>query len=129
MIQDWHLSRLFGFSLHLFLCPYPGYDALVTAGYGFIIPLLSTLAIVIYIIRYVNQYTLYMCAGIIPSLCYHIAPNSARFSKVLSNRSSFEGIWFLSIITFKYTSDTCFNILRCQKVSGEGITREFVSYY
>ena len=52
---------------------------------------------------------------------------SARFSKVLSNRSSFEGIWLLSIIMYKYTSDTCFNILRCQKVSGKGTTGEFVS--
>lgn len=51
---------------------------------------------------------------------------SARFSKVLSNRSSFEGIWFLSIITYKFTLDTCFNLLRCQKVSGDN-TKKFVS--
>lgn len=63
----------------------------------------------------------------ITKIILSILNTSARFSKVLSNRSSFEGIWLLSIITYKYTSDTCFNILRCQKVSGEGITGEFVS--
>ena len=52
---------------------------------------------------------------------------SARFSKLLSNRSSVEGIWFLSIITYKYTADTCFNLLRCQRVSRGETTREFVS--
>lgn len=51
---------------------------------------------------------------------------SARFSKTLSNRSSVEGIWFLSIITYKYTADTCFTLLRCQRVSG-GDATEFVS--
>lgn len=52
---------------------------------------------------------------------------SARFSKVLSNRNSVEGIWLLSIITYKYTADTCFNLLRCQKVSSQENTNEFVS--
>ena len=54
---------------------------------------------------------------------------SARFSRVLSHRNSFEGIWLLSIITYKYTADTCFNLLRCQKVSGKSIAREFVSQH
>ena len=52
---------------------------------------------------------------------------SARFSRVLSHRNSFEGIWLLSIITYKYTADTCFNLLRCQKVSANKISGEFVS--
>ena len=52
---------------------------------------------------------------------------SARFSRVLSHRNSFEGIWLLSIITYKYTADTCFNLLRCQKVSASEISGEFVS--
>ena len=53
---------------------------------------------------------------------------SARFSKLLSNRSSVEGIWFLSIITYKYTADTCFTLLRCQRVSGGESGARFVSH-
>lgn len=64
-----------------------------------------------------------------PLSCLLIDPNdSARFSKVLSNRNSVEGIWLLSIITYKYTADTCFNLLRCQKVSSGENSNEFVSH-
>ena len=63
-----------------------------------------------------------------PLYCLMDLNNSARFSKVLSNRNSVEGIWLLSIITYKYTADTCFNLLRCQKVSSGESTNEFVSH-
>ena len=54
---------------------------------------------------------------------------SAQFSKTLSNRSSVEGIWLLSIITYKYTADTCFTLLRCQRVSGGESGASFVRIY
>ena len=56
------------------------------------------------------------------------SPCSARFIKPLSQRTSFDGIWLLSLFTYKYITDTCFNILRCQKVEG-GDEGEFVSSY
>ena len=49
---------------------------------------------------------------------------SARFIRPLSQRASFDGIWLLGLLTYKYTADTCFSILRCQKVSG--VSGEFV---
>lgn len=90
---DYHLSRIFGFNLYLPLCPYPGYDALSTATYGFMLSSFAFATVVVYVI-------------------------SARFIRALSHRTSFNGFWLLSIITYKYTADTCFSILQCVKVSG-----------
>lgn len=55
--------------------------------------------------------------------------SSARFIRRLGNHSSLEGIWLLCIITIKYTADTAYLILRCQKVTGEGIQGRFVSQW
>ena len=49
--QDFHLSRFFGFNLYLPLCPYPGYNALGTVGYGVLLSLLSIATLILYIIR------------------------------------------------------------------------------
>ena len=49
--KDFHLSRFFGFNLYLPLCPYPGYNALGTVGYGVLLSLLSIATLVLYIIR------------------------------------------------------------------------------
>ena len=43
---------------------------------------------------------------------------SARFIKRLSNKNSFDGIWFLTFIIYKFTADSCFDILRCEKLYG-----------
>lgn len=101
---DFHISRIFGFNLYLPLCPSPGYDALSTALYGFTLSFFAMSTVIVYII-------------------------CARFIRALSQRSSFDGIWLLSIITYKYTADTCFSVLRCVKVSGEGVRGEFRYYY
>ena len=37
----------------------------------------------------------------------------ARKMKPLSNRKTLDGIWFLILIIYVYTFDTCFNLLRC----------------
>ena len=42
---------------------------------------------------------------------------SARFIRFLSERASFDGIWLLCFFVYIYTLNTCFNILRCQKVT------------
>ena len=104
------------------MCPYPGYSALGTAAYGLLLSLLAIATLVIYVIRYNTTYQINH-----PIWVHNfILTYSARFSRVLSHRNSFEGIWLLSIITYKYTADTCFNLLRCQKVSANEISGEFV---
>lgn len=54
---------------------------------------------------------------------------SARFIKHLSNKNSFDGIWFLTFVIYKFIADTCFSILRCQKVvrNDGDVHGEFVS--
>ena len=52
---------------------------------------------------------------------------SARFIRHLSNKNSFEGIWFLTFIIYKFIADACFGILRCQKVNN-GRPNEYVSF-
>jgi len=37
----------------------------------------------------------------------------ARKLKPLSNKKTLDGIWFLILIIYVYTFDTCFNLLRC----------------
>ena len=153
-MQDYHLSRVFGSGLYLPLCPAPGFPALYTAIYGLLFSLLAIAILLIYIIRYGISYLAHRnnVIIIIASICtikvfsheillrkagprqglhYYSLYNkySARFSSRLSSRNSFEGIWLLSIITYKYTADTCFNLLRCQKVSGKELSGEFVSPY
>ena len=41
---------------------------------------------------------------------------SAKFSQYLSERKTVDGIWFLVLITYVYTADTCLNLLRCVQV-------------
>lgn len=116
-LQDYHLSRVLGSGLYLPVCPKPGLSALYTAIYGLLFSLLAISILLIYIIRWVWQRHCNL---------YKFTPCSARFSSRLSSRNSFNGIWLLSIITYKYTADTCFNLLRCQKVSGNENSGEFV---
>ena len=68
---DFHLSRVFGFSFYLPLCPYPGYSALGTAAYGLILSLLAIATLVIYIIRYCSSESIIQLL----SLCYTINTN------------------------------------------------------
>ena len=42
-------------------------------------------------------------------LCY----SRARRITPLSNKKTLDGIWFLILIAYVYTFDTCFNLLRC----------------
>jgi len=42
--------------------------------------------------------------------------NSARFVIPLSKRKTVDGIWFLVLIIYVYTADTCLNLLRCVQV-------------
>ena len=37
----------------------------------------------------------------------------ARRITPLSNKRTLDGIWFLILIVYVYTFDTCFNLLRC----------------
>ena len=41
---------------------------------------------------------------------------SARFIIPLSKRKTVDGIWFLVLIIYVYTADTCLNLLRCVQV-------------
>ena len=126
ILQDYHLSRVFGSGLYLPLCPTPGFSALYTAVYGLLFSLLAIAILLIYIIRYLWTIMIIIDYCAQQSTWMFAVKCSARFSNRLSSRSSFDGIWLLSIITYKYTADTCFNLLRCQKVSGKGISGEFV---
>ena len=42
--------------------------------------------------------------------------NSARYVPYLSKRKTVDGIWFLILIVYVYTADTCLNLLRCVQV-------------
>ena len=42
--------------------------------------------------------------------------NSARYIPHLSKRKTVDGIWFLILIVYVYTADTCLNLLRCVQV-------------
>ena len=42
--------------------------------------------------------------------------NSARFWSPLSKRKAVDGIWFLTLIAYVYTADTCLNLLRCVQI-------------
>ena len=44
-----------------------------------------------------------------------LSPDSARFSKRLSNRSSLKGITFLSLFIYKYIADTAFIFISCNQ--------------
>ena len=41
---------------------------------------------------------------------------SARFIPHLSKRKTVDGIWFLILIAYVYTADTCLNLVRCVQV-------------
>ena len=41
---------------------------------------------------------------------------SARFIPHLSKRKTVDGIWFLVLIAYVYTADSCLNLLRCVRV-------------
>ena len=41
---------------------------------------------------------------------------SARFVPHLGKRKAVDGIWFLVLIAYVYTADTCLNLLRCVQV-------------
>ena len=47
---------------------------------------------------------------------YHVNCYSARFLTLLSKRKTVDGIWFLMLIAYVYTADTCLNLLRCVQV-------------
>ena len=40
----------------------------------------------------------------------------ARYFPRLSKRKTVDGIWFLILIAYVYTADTCLNLLRCVQV-------------
>ncbi len=48
---------------------------------------------------------------------------SAKFVKRLSHKTSFDGIWLLSFVIYKFVADTCFRLLRCQRIKFKEITR------
>ena len=54
-----------------------------------------------------------ICINLIISVNLNI---SARFFTVLSKRKTVDGIWFLILIAYVYTADTCLNLLRCVQV-------------
>lgn len=49
--QEIHLANVFGFSLYVPLCPYPGYSTLQLTTFGFILPLVGIITIFGYIMR------------------------------------------------------------------------------
>ena len=127
-MQDFHLSRLFGSGLYLPLCPLPATNALFMTSYGLVLPVLAIITIFVYIIRYTtfsNE----------PPHFFHpysivlFSVPSARFIKHLSNKNSFDGIWFLTFIIYKFVADTCFNVLRCQKVLSNGQSSDLYGDY
>ena len=46
----------------------------------------------------------------------NIVVYSAKFFRYISERTTVNGIWFLVLITYVYTADTCLNLLRCVQV-------------
>ena len=50
-LQDLHLASAFGFSLYVPLCPYPGFDTLRLAAFGYILPGTAIVTIILYVIR------------------------------------------------------------------------------
>ncbi|XP_065897681.1 uncharacterized protein [Dysidea avara] len=90
---QWHfyLSRFFGFSLFLPLCISSNLDAVEVAVIGFVTPVLIILTVSTYIFL-------------------------ARYFPHLSKRKTVDGIWFLILIAYVYTADTCLNLLRCVQV-------------
>lgn len=52
LLQEFYLASFFGFSLYIpYLCPYPGHEALHTAAFGFVLPVVMIATIVVYVIR------------------------------------------------------------------------------
>lgn len=51
VIQEIHLANVFGFSLYIPLCPYPGYTTLQLTAFGYILPLVAVVTIILYVIR------------------------------------------------------------------------------
>ena len=49
-------------------------------------------------------------------LCYINQYCRARYFPHLSKRKTVDGIWFLILIAYVYTADTCLNLLRCVQV-------------
>ena len=47
--------------------------------------------------------------------CYNMICR-ARYFPRLSKRKTVDGIWFLILIAYVYTADTCLNLLRCVQV-------------
>ena len=47
---------------------------------------------------------------------YALNTYSARFIPHLGKRKTVDGIWFLILIAYVYTADTCLNVLRCVQV-------------
>ena len=45
-----------------------------------------------------------------------VSHDSARFTVRLSKRKTVDGIWFLILIAYVYTADTCLILLRCVQV-------------
>ena len=76
-----------------------------------------------------NIHTFQMQILSAPLLLYSCCNCSARFIKHLSNKNSFDGIWLLTFIIYKFVADTSFIILRCQKVTSdnEEVGSDYVS--
>ena len=49
-LQDYHLSRLLGFSVYLPVCPFTALPTLWTAAFGFLPSVLATITVVVYVI-------------------------------------------------------------------------------
>lgn len=69
------------------------------------------------------------CSWIYGIAILFVLPSSAKFIKHLSNKNSFDGIWLLTFIIYKFTADCCFRILRCEKVDGYDGLDEYVSMH
>ena len=46
----------------------------------------------------------------------HMHTCSARFIPHLGRRKTVDGIWFLILIAYVYTADTCLNVISCVRV-------------
>ena len=96
------MSRVFGFSFYFPIC-LTRMSALQVASFGFLPPVLILISVISYTILWVASFWLIIL------LVYY----RARHITPLGNKKTLDGIWFLILIVYVYTFDTCFNLLRC----------------
>ena len=104
------LTNMLGFSIPIPLCISTSLQAQHIALLGYIPPILMLATVTGYVIRWDQSLS---SVNIIWSEWSY----SVRFVKMLSNRSSLNGITLLSLLIYKYIADTSFTLISCTNTS------------